>query len=83
MTLEINPNHKMLTNLNKLRKVNPNLASQSLKQILDSCLLSTGIPFNTQNFVKRTYEFIDRELEANLPDEPASDINEKIEISEE
>lgn len=55
-----------------------------MKQILDSCLLSTGIPFNTQNFVNRTYNFIQNDLKTLLNDSGKNNEEEvsQIEIEE-
>lgn len=47
-TLEINPAHPIIVNLNYLRKADAKLASLVSKQLLDNILLQSGIPFDTQ-----------------------------------
>lgn len=43
-TLEINPSHPIIVKLNDLRKVDANRASRVSKSLLDTVLMSSGIP---------------------------------------
>lgn len=66
LTFEINPTHSIITKLNQLRKDNPKAARFNLRQLLDSCLLSSGIGFDVKSFIKRVNEYIESNLETNL-----------------
>ena len=57
-TLEINPKHPIIVKLNELRKVNPKRASQLAHQVMDNVLLSSGIPFNLTDSVKRNFDVL-------------------------
>ncbi len=79
LTMEINPNHKIMIHLNKLRKFNSKRAGLNLKQILDSCMLNIGIPFDTKNFIQRTNQYIENDLQRELGDEKESSEAEVVE----
>jgi len=38
-TLEINPNHEIMKNLNEIRKTNAGLASDVIRQVFDNSLI--------------------------------------------
>ncbi len=56
-------------NLNHLRKTDPALASILTKQLLDNIMLVSGVPFDTQKATERTYDLIERVLDAQLSKE--------------
>lgn len=66
LTFEFNPSHPIIVHLNKLRKNNLKVANFNLKQLLDSCLMSAGIPFDQKIFVGRINEYILQNLKSNL-----------------
>ena len=68
-TLEINPNHDIMRNLNKVRKTNPDLASQAIKQILDNAMILANIFEEPTAMVKRINKMISYTLqkEAGAP----------------
>jgi HSP90 family molecular chaperone len=45
-TLEINPSHPIIVNLNHLRKTNAKLATLVSKQLIDNVMLQSGVPFD-------------------------------------
>ena len=55
LTFEINPNHELMKNLNEVRKVSPQSAAIMAKQILDSCLLTSGMLTEPKFFIERAY----------------------------
>lgn len=65
-TLEINPAHPIIVNLNHLRKKNPTLASIVSKQMLDNVLLQSGIPFDTNAAITRSYSVLEKVLDSHL-----------------
>jgi HSP90 family molecular chaperone len=73
LTLEYNASHPIIVNLNKIRKSNIRVANFNLKQLLDSCLLSAGIPFDQKAFVNRINEYISQNLKLNLTGNLLSD----------
>ena len=66
LTLEINPEHPLITNLNKLRKTDPKNAVFTLKQLLDLCMLSVGIPFDVKVFLQRSNKLMESNLNTLL-----------------
>ena len=66
LTLEINPNHPIIVNLNKLRKKNLKQANSNLKQLLDICLMSAGMSFDQKNFIKRVNDNMLQNMHLNL-----------------
>lgn len=66
LTLEINPTHPIIVKMNALRKVNVKEANNNLKQLLDICLLSTGITFDVKNFIRRSNQFIEQSMNTIL-----------------
>ena len=65
-TLEINPSHPIIVNLNYLRKNDYSLASLVSKQMLDNVLLQSGVPFDTLKASERSYDMINKILDQNL-----------------
>lgn len=57
-TLEINPNHPLVTKLNQLRKKDPKKASLIAKQMMDSVLAFSGVPYNLQDSTKRNLDIM-------------------------
>ena len=56
--VEINPSNDLIVTLNKIRKVNPKLASLGLKQLYETGLMQSGIPFNNKDMIKRNYKIL-------------------------
>jgi len=54
LTFEINPNHEIIVNINRLRKEDPKLASLSMKQLYDAAILQSSLPIVNKDYVKRT-----------------------------
>ncbi len=57
-TLEINPNHPLVTKLNLLRKKDPKKAALIAKQLMDSVLAFSGVPYNLQDSTKRNLDIM-------------------------
>lgn len=62
--VEINPSHDLIITLNKLRKENPKLASLGLKQLYETGLMQSGIPFNNKDMIQRNYKILTQLFEA-------------------
>lgn len=77
-TLEINPAHPIIVNLNHLRKQDVKLASIVSKQVLDSVLLQAGIPFDTQKSTQRTFNLMEKMLDAELDQAEGGKAQRKI-----
>jgi TNF receptor-associated protein 1 len=56
--VEINPSHEFIVNLNQLRKEEPKLASQTIKQAYDTTLIQSGIPLQNNDFAKRSFSLL-------------------------
>jgi HSP90 family molecular chaperone len=71
--VEINPSNDLIVNLNETRKQNPKLASLALKQLYETGLMQSGIPFNNKDMIQRNYKILKRLFEAEsrapLPEE--------------
>ncbi len=67
--VEINPSNDLIVNLNQLRKSNPRLASLALKQLYETGLMQSGIPFNNKDMIQRNYKILTHlfERESNNP----------------
>jgi HSP90 family molecular chaperone len=82
MTVEINPSHELITNLNKLRKQDPKISSLVIKQIFDTALFQAGIAITNIDFAKRNFKVLktlvnDRLTnKANIEDVPVERIQE-------
>jgi TNF receptor-associated protein 1 len=63
LTFEINPDHEIIININKLRKEDPKLASLSVKQLFDSALFQANLPVNNKDYVRRTHNLVKACLE--------------------
>ena len=76
LTFEINPNHEIIINLNKLRKEDPKLASMSIKQLFDAAILQSNLPVSNKDYIKRTQHLIKAllDLKFNQYDTSASDV---------
>ena len=66
LTFEINPNHEIIVNINKLRKEDPKLASLSIKQLFDASVLQSNIPISNKDYVKRTQSLLKALLDLRL-----------------
>jgi len=58
--VEINPSNELIITLNELRKNNPKLASLALKQLYETGLMQSGIPFNNKDMIQRNYKILKR-----------------------
>ncbi|CAD8157819.1 unnamed protein product [Paramecium octaurelia] len=69
LTLEINVQNPIIVNLNKVRKSNRVIASLASKQILDGCLLSSGLLRDPKDVVERQHKILNVLLtsEINTP----------------
>ncbi|CAK84369.1 unnamed protein product (macronuclear) [Paramecium tetraurelia] len=69
LTLEINVQNPIIVNLNKVRKSNRVIASLASKQILDGCLLSSGLLRDPKEVVERQHKILNVLLtsEINTP----------------
>lgn len=65
-TLEINPNHKIIVGLNKLRRVNLSAANTVLLQLLDNTLLSCGLLVDPTDSVNRVNSLILNTIDLSL-----------------
>jgi hypothetical protein len=72
--VEINPSNELILKLNELRKTNPQIASLGLKQLYETGLMQSGIPFNNKDMIKRNYKI----LEKLFNNEGKSNTNENI-----
>jgi TNF receptor-associated protein 1 len=57
-SVEINPSHELIVNLNTLRKEEPKVASLTVKQLFDTALLHAGLPLQNADFAKRTFSLL-------------------------
>jgi HSP90 family molecular chaperone len=63
-TLELNPSHPLIVNLNQLRKGGDRKnCSLVARQLLDNVLTQTGIPYNFQDSVSRQYSLLSNYVE--------------------
>ncbi|CAD8125602.1 unnamed protein product [Paramecium sonneborni] len=69
LTLEINVHNPIIINLNKVRKSNRVIASLASKQILDGCLLASGLLRDPKEVVERQHKILNVLLtsEINTP----------------
>lgn len=65
-TLEINPAHPIIVNLNHLRKQDIKLGSLVAKQLLDNILLQSGIPYDTSKGINRSYQLLEKILDSAI-----------------
>lgn len=72
-TLEVNPNHEFVTKLNQIRKTDPKTATLLVKSLLDNVMSSTGIPFDIQNGIGRSYSLLNMLMDHRIQNTPASD----------
>ena len=56
--VEINPSNEIITNLNKMRKEDPRLASLIIKNLYDTALLQSNIPVQNKEFTKRSFQIV-------------------------
>ena len=65
-TLEINPSHSIIINLNTLRKQDPQFAKELSLTFLDQILIGSSIPMNIQESSTRCQTLIDKYLDESL-----------------
>lgn len=66
LTLEINPSHPTILNLNTIRKHDPQFAKEISQIFLDQVLTSSSIPFDAKDSLDRNKIMINDYLEATL-----------------
>ena len=64
LTFEINPNHEVIVKLNRIRKSHPVLASTLAKQLLDNCMLSSGLLRDPKPLIDRIYNLMTLTMDA-------------------
>lgn len=62
-SLEINPNHPLITKINQIRKSDTQLASMVLKEMFDNVMLQSGIPYDVQKAAHRSYQVLETLLD--------------------
>ena len=75
-TLEINPNHKLIIGLNKIRKIDLASANTIVRQLLDNTLLSCGLLTDPSEFVSRVNRLMEISVEQSLNRYSVSDSKE-------
>ena len=65
-TLEINPSHSIIINLNILRKQDPQFAKELSLTFLDQILIGSSIPLDIQESSARCQTMIDKYLDEAL-----------------
>jgi len=65
-TLEINPNHEIMKNLNEIRKVNAGLASDVIRQVFDNSLIQAGIIEDANPMIVRINRLLKHSLNLEL-----------------
>lgn len=75
-TLEINPSHPTILNLNELRKSDPDLATEISHIFLDQILLNSNIPTDVQQAAKRNQTLIEKYLDESLAAQGTESISE-------
>jgi hypothetical protein len=58
LTLEINPHHEIIIQLNKMRKIDSNLASVIVRQVLENTMLTAGMIQDPKSFITRVNKLI-------------------------
>ena len=62
-TMEVNPNHDIMRNLNQIRKTNPDLASSVVHQILDNAMILANVFEEPSTMVKRINKLLSYTLQ--------------------
>lgn len=75
LTFEINPNHDLMVELNKLRRSDVSLARDILNQNLDNCLLSSGLLFEFNEYIERINSLMLRTLTQSKTNPDEMEIN--------
>ncbi len=65
-TVEINPAHKTIIALNKLRKEDPKFATMGVKQLFETAMLQSNLPVPTKEYAKRTFNILDQLFETKI-----------------
>ena len=65
-TLEINPGHPIIVNLNHLRKIDASLASLISHKMLDNIMMQSNIAVDINKSQSRAYTVLDKILDAEL-----------------
>lgn len=93
-TFEINPKHELIVKLNKVRKYDSGTASLIVKQLLDNCMVSTGIQMNQNTFMERIGQLMNNALDNSIEkisrnetlfqqQEPKREVQQKEEVKKE
>lgn len=75
LTFEINPNHKLMAQLNELRKWNPKLATMVVRQIFDNCCIDGNIEMARKDTTQRVNQLLEllMEKEQDSSDQPKAE----------
>lgn len=85
LTFEINPSHELMIKLNKIRRTDMPFAKSILRQVMDNCLLTSGLLFEFKDFVERINSLLVRSLTESASEPGKLEINSggyREEISE-
>jgi len=63
LTFEINPNHELITKLNRIRKIDTQFASMMVKQLLDNTMISSGMLQDPKPFIDRIYKIMNHAMD--------------------
>jgi len=62
-TLEINPKHPIILNLNKVRNEDSNLAKLVVEQLFDNALIAAGLLDDPRSMISRINDLMNTALE--------------------
>jgi hypothetical protein len=68
LTMEINPSHPTILNLNTLRKADPQSAKELCLILMDQVMQAGQIPFETKSVHQRNQEMVERYMTETLRD---------------
>ena len=82
MTFELNANHNLITGLNLLRKKDLKNANVMLRQILDNCLLASGLLNETKFFLNRINNLMESNMDNLLANKLEGVSAQRAEVSQ-
>lgn len=83
LTFELNANHNLITGLNLLRKKDLKNANVMLRQILDNCLLASGLLNETKFFLNRINNLMESNMDNLLANKLEGVSAQRAEVSQE
>ncbi|XP_073252815.1 LOW QUALITY PROTEIN: heat shock protein 75 kDa, mitochondrial-like [Porites lutea] len=66
-TLEINPSHELIRNLEEVRSVNTDLAVLVVNQLFDNAMMSAGLLYDPRSMVGRLNTLLSKALDSSKP----------------